>query len=87
MPVVIAVVAVLGLVYAGASGAAATGGVAKPDLQRGQQLATTVCAACHGANGISPAPANPHLAGQSAGYIAAQLTAFKSGARVASTSA
>jgi cytochrome c553 len=48
---------------------------------RGKQIATTVCAACHGAEGISAAPANPHLAGQDAWYIQRQLQAFKSGAR------
>jgi cytochrome c553 len=72
---------VAALVYAGMALAAAPAASAKPDLQRGQQLATTVCAACHGANGQSPAPTNPHLAGQGADYIAAQLEAFKSGAR------
>ena len=61
------------LVYAGIGLAAAPAAAAKPDLQRGQQLATTVCAACHGANGQSTASINPHLAGQSADYIAAQL--------------
>ena len=70
----------MALVYAGVAAAAAPA-VAKPDLARGQQLATTVCAACHGANGVSAASANPHLAGQGADYIAAQLAAFKSGAR------
>jgi cytochrome c553 len=69
----------MALVYASASAGAAS--ESKPDLQRGQQIATTVCAACHGANGVSPSPAQPHLAGQHAGYIAAQLAAFKSGAR------
>jgi cytochrome c553 len=69
------------LVYAGVAAAAAPTAAAKPDLARGQQLATTVCAACHGANGISAAPANPHLAGQGADYIATQLAAFKSKAR------
>jgi cytochrome c553 len=70
------------LVYAGLAGAAETpAGAAKPDLERGKQLATTVCAACHGADGVSTAPANPHLAGQHAEYIAAQMAAFKSGAR------
>lgn len=62
------------------------GGVAqaqgKADVARGQQIATTVCAACHGADGNSLAPANPHLAGQGEQYIATQLAAFKSGARV-----
>lgn len=52
---------------------------AKPDLARGQQIATTVCVACHGADGHSPVPANPHLAGQGEQYIASQLAAFKSG--------
>src|SRR5512134_3950502 len=72
---------VLTLVYAGATFAAAPAAPARPDLQRGQQIATTVCVACHGASGVSPTPANPHLAGQGADYIAAQLEAFKSGAR------
>ena len=72
--------AFMALVYAGASAAAAPA-VPKPDLARGQQIATTVCAACHGADGVSTLPANPHLAGQGADYIAAQLAAFKSGAR------
>jgi cytochrome c553 len=71
----------MALVYASIAPAAAPAAAQKPDLQRGQQLATTVCAACHGADGRSVAPANPHLAGQSADYIAAQLAAFKSGAR------
>jgi cytochrome c553 len=75
------VAALLTLVYAGGAFAAAPASPAKPDLQRGQQIATTVCAACHGASGASPTPANPHLAGQNAEYLAAQLEAFKSGAR------
>jgi hypothetical protein len=37
--------------------------------------------ACHGAEGISPSPDTPNLAGQNSGYLAAQLSAFKSGAR------
>lgn len=43
---------------------------------------SVVCAACHGAEGISAMPVNPNLAGQVPGYIAAQLKAFKSGERV-----
>ena len=53
----------------------------KPDLARAEQLVTTVCAACHGAKGMSPIPTNPHLAGQHPAYIANQLANFKSGAR------
>jgi cytochrome c553 len=71
----------MALVYAGIAAAAAPTTPQKPDMARGQQLASTVCAACHGANGIGTAPSNPNLAGQGAGYIAAQLAAFKSGAR------
>lgn len=53
----------------------------KPDLAKAEQIVTNVCAACHGAKGMSPAPTNPHLAGQHAAYISRQLTNFKSGAR------
>lgn len=74
---------VMAQVYASAALAAspAPAGTPKPDLARGKQLATTVCAACHGAEGISPAKENPHLAGQDGGYIALALAAYKSGAR------
>lgn len=69
----------MALVYAGAIAAQTV--VPKPDPERGRQIATTVCAACHGAQGISATAANPHLAGQDAWYIRRQLQAFKSGAR------
>lgn len=36
-----------------------------------------VCAACHGADGNSPIPANPNLAGQHAAYIMKQLHNFQ----------
>ena len=39
------------------------------------------CTACHGAEGNSVNPLWPNIAGQHASYIAAQLNAFKSGAR------
>src|SRR5512144_1846456 len=69
----------IALVYASVAPAAEADG--KPDLERGKQLASTVCGACHGADGRSTAPTNPNLAAQHADYIVAQLTAFKSGAR------
>ena len=50
---------------------------AKPDLARGQQVATQVCAACHAADGNSTQPANPVLAGQHADYTRKQLMNFK----------
>ena len=61
--------------------AAAVAPAAKPDLERGKQIATTVCVACHGVDGNSAIPANPNLAGQHGDYIALQLAAFKSDAR------
>ncbi|GHA10229.1 cytochrome c [Arenicella chitinivorans] len=42
---------------------------------------SAVCAACHGAAGVSSLPINPNLAAQVPGYISAQLKAFKSGER------
>lgn len=40
------------------------------------------CAGCHGADGNSPSPAFPKLAGQHASYLSKQLQDFRSGARV-----
>src|SRR5882757_2037968 len=51
---------------------------AKADPAQGQQIVTKVCAACHAADGNSPSPANPSLAGQHADYITKQLADFKS---------
>jgi cytochrome c553 len=42
---------------------------------------SAMCAACHGANGISQIPMYPNLAGQKAQYTAKQLKAFKNGTR------
>jgi cytochrome c553 len=39
------------------------------------------CVACHGKTGVSSNPEWPNLAGQKAGYLAAQLTAFRDGTR------
>lgn len=71
----------MALVYASLAGAAAPAPAPKADLERGKQIAATACAACHGVDGNSPTPANPILAGQHAEYLAAQLAAYKSGAR------
>lgn len=67
--------------------AALTGGTAlaaqplpKADAAKGKQIATQVCAACHGADGNSIAPANPKLAAQHPEYLAKQLANFKPGA-------
>jgi cytochrome c553 len=73
--------ALMALVYASAFAAEPESAAPKADLERGKQIATTVCAACHGPDGNSATAANPILAGQHGGYIATQLAAFKSGAR------
>ncbi len=46
-----------------------------------QQIVTTVCAACHNADGNSAITLNPKLAGQHPEYIVKQLTNFKEGTR------
>jgi cytochrome c553 len=68
-------------VYATLAQGAAPAPAPKPDLERGMQVAATICVACHGPDGNSPTSVNPILAGQHADYIASQLAAFKSGAR------
>src|SRR5437660_9918902 len=50
---------------------------AKPDSAKGQSIANKVCAACHGADGNSPTPANPKLASQVPEYLQKQLANFK----------
>lgn len=73
-----AMVAIAGMMAA-SSALAET--AAKGDPAKGQQIATTVCVACHNADGNSVAPANPKLAGLAPEYITKQLTNFKSGER------
>jgi cytochrome c553 len=58
-------------------GAAAAQAPAKPDAAKGQGIASQVCAACHAADGNSPAAANPKLAGQFHDYLHKQLVNFK----------
>jgi cytochrome c553 len=66
------VLAVLCLAFASATAA---------DMEAGRAKVASVCAACHGANGVSVSEGIPNLAGQRAGYISAQLEAFKQGTR------
>ncbi|MDP2134872.1 MAG: c-type cytochrome [Sulfuritalea sp.] len=49
----------------------------KGDAARGQPLASTVCAACHGADGNSTLAVNPKLAGQHPEYLLKQMKNFK----------
>lgn len=48
-----------------------------PDLAKAKQTAETICVGCHGADGNSPIPVNPKLAGQHADYLFKQLKNFK----------
>lgn len=65
------------------SGAAQASGAkaAKPDLAAGEAKATTVCAACHTADGSRGLPTFPILQGQHPEYLVKQLTEFKEGKR------
>jgi cytochrome c553 len=49
-------------------------------IEAGKAKAIT-CTACHGTEGNSTIPTWPNIAGQSAGYIVAQLSAFKNSSR------
>ena len=51
------------------------------DPIKAQPIVTSVCAACHGANGNSVVPTYPNLAGQGYSYLLKQLNDFKSGKR------
>ena len=51
------------------------------DLAAGKTRVDTVCAACHGANGVSVGDAIPNLAGQKSVYLENQLKALKDGSR------
>lgn len=51
------------------------------DADAGKARAAAVCAACHGATGISVTDAIPNLAGQKRAYLESQLRALKDGSR------
>lgn len=52
-----------------------------PARDAAAHIAVGTCAGCHGPHGISYVPRFPNLAGQSAGYLAAQLKAFRAHTR------
>jgi YVTN family beta-propeller protein len=54
---------------------------AKGDIAAGKSKAATVCAACHGALGVSSNEEWPNLAGQGYAYLVKQLRAFRTGTR------
>ena len=55
-------------------------GAAAADIEAGKAKAA-VCAACHGANGISVIPDYPNLAGQKVKYLESAIKAYRSGER------
>lgn len=64
----------------GAAGVAHADLAADADAAAGREKAQA-CAACHGPNGISPASAFPHLAGQQMSYTAKQIMDIRDGTR------
>jgi len=56
------------------------GAVPAADVDAGRAKAQA-CAVCHGPLGLSTTPDAPNLAGQPSIYLAAQLRAYRSGAR------
>ena len=51
------------------------------DVAAGKAKVASVCAACHGAEGVSVSDTIPNLAGQRAAYVETQLKALKDGTR------
>ena len=51
------------------------------DIEAGKAKVATVCAACHGPNGVSVSDTIPNLAAQRAGYLETQLKSLKDGSR------
>ena len=80
-----ALMLVAGAAYANTEAPGVTAKAAAPtkaeQMARGQQIASTVCVACHGLDGASAVAANPNIGGMPEQYIAKQLAAFKSGER------
>ena len=67
---VLAALVTMGLLWAAQA-------AAQPDVAKGGQVATQICAACHAADGNSVAAVNPKLAGQFPEYLHKQLVNFK----------
>ncbi len=53
------------------------------DMAAGKEKAASVCASCHGVNGISASDVFPNLAGQKAAYLESALKAYRTGTRKA----
>lgn len=66
---------------AGATALALAAGAAWAQDAAAGRAKAQACAVCHGSAGLSVTPDAPNLAGQPAIYLAAQLRAYRSGAR------
>ncbi len=62
------------------AGGAFAQGLPEGDRTAGRQLAGQ-CRTCHGLDGYARIPIAPHIGGEPAAYLAAQLTAFRDGTR------
>ncbi|EIJ42681.1 cytochrome c553 [Beggiatoa alba B18LD] len=71
----------LGSPFVYATEQAANNGAIVGNAEAGKAKATTVCVACHGADGNSANPEWPSLASQHANYTTQQLHDFKAGVR------
>ncbi|GAB3325276.1 c-type cytochrome [Haliea atlantica] len=69
-----------GLLLGATQAATAASPVPQGDAEAGKAM-TTVCSACHGADGNSAAPNFPKLAGQGERYLFKQLMDIRDGAR------
>ena len=67
-------------VLLGLGGLMLAGAALAQDAGAGAKVAN-MCRTCHGLDGIAKIPVAPSIAGEPAGYLAAQLQAFRSGAR------
>ncbi|MDD2770050.1 MAG: c-type cytochrome [Methylococcus sp.] len=56
-------------------------GMMEGSSDEGAKLAESLCAPCHGSQGVSASETHPNLAGQDRMYLASALQAYKCGAR------
>lgn len=71
----------MGIGLTGLSANAVSYPVPAYDIEAGKAIVDANCAACHGVNGVSVAPAQPNLGGQNIKYLYKQLVDFKTKAR------
>lgn len=69
-----------GLATLALGGLMLAGVAAAQDADAGRKVAG-MCRTCHGLDGYARVPIAPHIGGEPAGYLEAQLHAFKSGVR------